>query len=191
MNWWHILILVFIFLLVCVAIFNPKLKLGGLFIKQLQVFYRYDNKGKTKVSSFLDIFTFIILPIVISCLIVWGFDYHFLADQANIVLTVVSVLFSILFAILSLITAKSSSNNKIELLVIKETFVSTCTSTVSLLFSIVLLIIYCLIFNIVDSFVLNIFTNFILIFLMHSLLLLIMVIKRFVLIYFKHIGGEN
>lgn len=114
----------------------------------------------------------------------WGFSYYFSIEVANILLTVASILFSVVFSILSIVTAKSKSNDEIEKKVIHETFISICTTTFFLLLSIILLIIYVIALGSDEQVILyKIMSNFILFILIHTIMLITMIIKRFVLIF--------
>lgn len=188
MWWWQWLIVA---LSIAIALFvlfiNPKTRLTKLLSEQAKVFYKYKgSEGKQRKLSVLDLISFFAVPLMLSCGLVWGFSYCFTKESANVLLTVVSILFSVLFSILSIIVAKSKTTDEIEKSVVKETFVSICTSSVLLLASMIMLIIYVLIFGDGENTLWPmILSNLILLTLFHVLMLILMIIKRFVLIYIK------
>lgn len=186
MEWWQWLIVVLSILMALFVLFiNPKTRLTKLLLEQFKVFYKFEGREKKqrKLSVF-DLVSFFAIPLIISCGLVWGFSYYFTKDAANVLLTVVSILFSVLFSILSIIAAKSKTSDEIEKSVVKETFVSICTSSVLLLVSMIMLIVYVLVFSEGDNTLWpKILTNVILLTLFHVLMLILMIIKRFVLVY--------
>lgn len=121
------IILILIAILIAVMLlFNKKVNLIRLFIKQLQVF-RNDHTGK---FSFWDLMCFIVFPIFIAVLIVCGLQYHIDPKLAEILTTVFSLVFTILFGFAAVIVEQSGSNNSKRKEVIGEAFVSIVTSTV-------------------------------------------------------------
>lgn len=193
MEWWQWLIVA---LSVAIALFilliNPKTRLTKLLSEQAKVFYKYEGaEEKQRKLSVLDLISFFVVHLMLSCGLVWGFSYCFTKESANVLLTVVSILFSVLFSILSIIAAKSKTTDEIEKSVVKETFVSICTSSVLLLASMIMLIIYVLIFGDGENTLWPmILCNLILLTLFHVLMLILMIIKRFVLIYIKSNKNE-
>lgn len=181
MTWWQAIILCVVLISTLILVFNKKLINLPLIKDQLNIYYDYHNKKKI---YWFDIICFLILPVIISSGIVWGFDYKLDSESTNIILTVTSILFSVLFTVLSIITSKSKSKDSIERKVIQETFCTITTVTIWLIVSIIISIVYSSLLNKIDNFViLKILTNINFAILVHSLALLLMTIKRFYLVF--------
>lgn len=184
MKWWQILLVCIIAIALLITFFNQKIRLTRLFRDQLHIYYEERN-GKQTLSYF-DIICFLVIPVLVSCSIVWGFNFQFDASVANIILTITSILFSVLFTILSIITSKIGTKDNVERTVVKETFTTISCSTTNLLIGIVLLIIYTILLpNCEFPIVYKAMTNIILFILIHSFLLLLMTIKRFYMVFNK------
>lgn len=184
MIWWQWIILIIITISTFFILFNRKLINSSLIKDQLGVYCKYTGIYGCKKISWFDIFCFLVLPIVISCSVVWGFDYQLDRDSTNVILTVTSILFSVLFTVLSIITSKIKSADKIEREVVRETFVTITTITWCLIISILISIVYSLLLAKLDNVILfKILTNVLFAILVHSFALLLMVIKRFYLVF--------
>ena len=125
MNKQLIIVLIVVLLLALMLFFNKKVSLFRLFKRQFQV-YKNDNKNK---YSIWDLICFILFPIFISLLIVFGIPYKIDIKLAELLTTVFSLVFTILFGFAAVIIEKSYSDNSKKKRVIGETFTSIVTST--------------------------------------------------------------
>lgn len=184
MTWWKWIVLFIIIVSIILLLSNRKLINLSIFKDHLRIYCNYSGNVRKGKISWFDIFSFLILPLVISCSLVWGFDYWLNDESANVILTVTSILFSVLFTVLSIITSKTKSNDYIEKKVIQETFCSITMITLWLIILIILSIVYLLIIHKVESIIsFKILTTFIFAILIHSFALLLMTIKRFYLVF--------
>lgn len=126
-----IILLIIVVLFLIMMFFNKKVCLARLFKKQIEVL-KNDN---TKKFSKWDLMCFIVFPIVISALIVFGLSYQINVSLAETLTTVFSLVFTILFGFAAVIVEKSTSYDSKKGRVIGETFVSIVTSTVLSLFA--------------------------------------------------------
>lgn len=126
-----IILLIIIVLFLIMMFFNKKVCLARLFKKQIEVL---KNDKKKKFSKW-DLMCFIVFPIVISALIVFGLSYQINVSLAETLTTVFSLVFTILFGFAAVIVEKSTSYDSKKGRVIGETFVSIVTSTVLSLFA--------------------------------------------------------
>ena len=184
MIWWQWIILIIITISTFLILFNRKLINSSLIKDQLGVYYKYTGIDECKKISWFDIFCFLVLPAVIGCCIVWGFGYQLDKDSTNVILTVTSILFSVLFTVLSIITSKIKSADKIEREVVRETFATITTITWCLIISILISIVYSLLLA-------KLLTNVIFAILVHSFALLLLVIKRFYLVFTNFKDNSN
>ena len=184
MIWWQWIILAIIIISIICFISNKKIVNSDLLKNQLKVYRKYASDDTCGKVCCFDVFCFLISPLVISCCIVWGFDYQLNSESTNTLLTVTSILFSVLFTVLSIITAKTKSNDEIEKEVVKETFSTITTITLWLIIYILISIAYLLLLSKLSSEILfKILTNCLLAILIHSLALLLMTVKRFYLVF--------
>lgn len=184
MIWWQWIIFVIVIVSIICLLSNKKIVNSDLLKNQLNVYCKYSQDGICGKVSWFDIFCFLVLPLVISCCIVWGFDYQLNKESTNTLLTVTSILFSVLFTVLSIITAKTKSNDEIERKVVKESFSTITTITLWLIICILISIVYLLLLSKLDNKILfKILTNCLFAVLIHSLALLLMTVKRFYLIF--------
>lgn len=95
----------------------------------------------TQKISIWDLMCFVIFPISISALIVFGLHYQIDKDLANTLTPVFSLVFTILFGFAAVIMERSASENTKRKQEISETFISVVTSTVLSLFAAVISII--------------------------------------------------
>ena len=174
MNKSVLLIIVVLFLLM--MFFNKKVCLIQLFIRQIKVL----KNDRTNKISIWDLMCFIIFPIAISALIVFGLHYQIDKDLANTLTTVFSLVFTILFGFSAVIMERSASENTKRKQVIGETFISIVTSTVLSLFAAVISIVLTKINNGLTTSILS-FTKFTLSF--ANFMLLLMITKRTFIIY--------
>ena len=186
MTWWQWIVLGVIVFSSIVLLCNRKIMNPSLIKDQLKIYYKFSENEKQNKINLFDIFSFLCLPLVISCCIVWGFGYQLGIESANTILTVTSILFSVLFTVLSIVTSKTKSTDAIEKKVIKETFSTITAVTVWLIISILITIVYVLLLPMLECEILfKVLTNFVFAILVHSLALLLITIKRFYLVYSK------
>ncbi|MDD6801293.1 MAG: hypothetical protein PUE65_01825 [Mollicutes bacterium] len=186
MTWWQWIVLGVIVFSSIVLLCNRKIMNPSLIKDQLKIYYKFSENEKQNKINWFDIFSFLCLPLAISCCIVWGFGYQLGIESANTILTVTSILFSVLFTVLSIVTSKTKSTDAIEKKVIKETFSTITAVTVWLIISILITIVYVLLLPMLECEILfKVLTNFVFAILVHSLALLLMTIKRFYLVYSK------
>lgn len=102
-----IIILSIIALATIMIFFNKKVNLVRLFVRQIQVF----KNAHTNKLSLWDLICFIISPIIISVLIVFGLQYQIDASLAETLTTVFSLVFTILFGFAAVIVERSESDN--------------------------------------------------------------------------------
>lgn len=102
-----IIILSIIALFTIMIFFNKKVNLVHLFVRQIQVF----KNARTNKLSLWDLICFIISPIIISVLIVFGLQYQIDASLAETLTTVFSLVFTILFGFAAVIVERSESDN--------------------------------------------------------------------------------
>ena len=126
-----IILLIIVVLFLIMMFFNKKVCLARLFKKQIEVL----KNDKTKKFSKWDLMCFIVFPIVISALIVFGLSYQINVSLAETLTTVFSLVFTILFGFAAVIVEKSTSYDSKKGRVIGETFVSIVTSTALSLFA--------------------------------------------------------
>lgn len=174
MNKLVFLIIVVLFLLM--MFFNKKVCLIQLFIRQIKVL----KNDHTKKISIWDLMCFIVFPIAISALIVFGLHYQIDKDLANTLTTVFSLVFTILFGFAAVIMERSASENTKRKQVIGETFISIVTSTVLSLFAAVISIILTKINN---GLMASILSFAVLILSLTIFMLLLMITKRTFVIY--------
>lgn len=125
MNRQIIVISIIVFLTVIMLFLNKKVNLFRLFVRQIQVF----KNDRTNKFSIWDLICFIIIPIAISALIVFGLPYQVDVKLAEILTTVFSLVFTILFGFAAVIVEKSEDTNTKRKRVVGETFVSIVSST--------------------------------------------------------------
>jgi len=170
------ILLVVAFLIVTMLVFNKKVSLVRVFNKQLQVF----KNARTGKISLWDITCFIIIPIIISLLIVFGLPYQIDIKLAEILTTVFSLVFTILFGFAAVIVERSESDNFKKKRVIGETFVSIVASTVLSLFAAIISI---LLIKIENNIAVSILSVILFTISFHIVMLLLMITKRTFVIY--------
>lgn len=121
----YVLLIISILIFV-MLFFNKKVNIIRLFASQLKIF----KNDKFNKFSIWDLICFLILPIVVSVLIVFGIPYHINAELAEVLTTVFSLVFSILFGFAAVIMERSTNDNPKRKQVVSETFVSIVTTTV-------------------------------------------------------------
>ena len=156
--------------------FNKKVSLFQLFKRQFQV-YKNDNKNKFSIWDFI---CFIILPICISLLIVFGIPYQIDVQLAEILTTVFSLVFTILFGFAAVIVEKCYSDNSKKERVICETFTSIVTSTSLSLVAAIISILLTIINNLLA---ISVLSAVLLALSLHIIMLLLMITKRTFVIY--------
>lgn len=133
----QIIILLIAILVIIMTLFNKKVSLTRLFIRQIQVF----KNAHTNKFSLWDLVCFIVFPIIISVLIVFGLPYQVDVGLAETLTTVFSLVFTILFGFAAVIVENSESENSKKKRVVGETFVSIVSSTALSLFAAIISII--------------------------------------------------
>lgn len=157
-------------------LFNKKVSLIRLFVRQVQVF----KNGHTGKFSIWDLMCFVAFPIIISILIVYGFPYHIDAKLAEILTTVFSLVFTILFGFAAVIVEKSESNNVKRKIVVEETFISIVTSTALSLFAAIISI---MLVKVTSELIVSILSAILLSLSISITMLLLMITKRTFVIY--------
>jgi len=181
MEWYQIIFLVISLALLLAILINPKIRLFNLIIQQMKVFVKFNPKITKQKLSLHDMIAFIIAPIVISTIIVWGFNFIFLADVATVLVTVFSIIFTVLFGFISVLVGKTNSSNKIEKQLVSETFTSIVSAMLLAILSAVLLIIYLSVPG--NILLIKLISNIVIWFSLVSLLLLLMITKRSYIIF--------
>ena len=97
-------------LAVAMLFFNSKVRIIKVITEQFKVFCN----AKTKKTSFWDILCFIVFPIAISVLIIFGAKMQVPANLGELFATIFSLIFTILFGFAALIIGKIETGNKIE-----------------------------------------------------------------------------
>ena len=129
---------------------------------------------------------FLICPFIISSALVWGFGFYFSENVSNIILTILSVIFSVLLTVLSVITAKLKNSDDVETKVSHEVFTTLSSSCAWLFLAIAVLLAHVILLGQVEVAPLfQSLTNVVLFILIHVGLLILMVLKRFYLV-FRH-----
>ncbi|MGD9604642.1 MAG: hypothetical protein AB7V00_00635 [Bacilli bacterium] len=181
MEWYQIILIVIMFLLLFVMFFNPKIRLFNLIKQQMKVFIKYNPKVSVQKISLHDMFTFILSPIFISLIIVLGFNFTFSEEVANLLVTVFSIIFTVLFGFISVLVGKANSSNKLEKQLVSETFTSIVSAMLLAILSAVLLIIYISMPE--KTLYIKLISNIVIWFSLESLLLLLMITKRSYVIF--------
>lgn len=114
-----------IVMIICM-LFNPKVSIIKIFIKQLSVF----KNAKTEKISVWDLFCFIVAPIVLAILLVFKLGYDISNSVAGVLTTVYAFIFTVLFGFAAVLVGKIDSKNELEKQVTEETFVSVLTSNI-------------------------------------------------------------
>ena len=171
-----IIILSIIALATIMIFFNKKVNLVWLFVRQIQVF----KNAHTNKLSLWDLICFIISPIIISVLIVFGLQYQIDASLAETLTTVFSLVFTILFGFAAVIVERSESDNSKKTKVIGETFVSIVSSTALSLFAAIISI---LLTKIKTELAISMLSTILLSLSFIIVMLLLMIAKRTFVIY--------
>lgn len=134
-----IILIVIAMVIVCAMLLgNRKVRILSVLIKQLQVF----KNAKTNKISIWDTICFIILPIILSVIITFGFGCIIDDALAGVLTTVFAFVFTVLFGFAAILVGKIDCDNEIEKQVVGETFVSIMTSNIlSLIASILSIVI--------------------------------------------------
>lgn len=183
MIWYQIVFLSIMCLSMLLIFINPKIRFLNLFVKQFKVFVRYNKNSSKQKTSTIDVLSFIVAPIVVSSLLVWGFGFVFEIEVANLLVTVFSIIFTVLFGFISVLVGKANSTNKIEKQLVSETFTSIVSAMLLSIISAIFLIIYVsakrhVIFD-------SVISNLVIWFSIVSILLLLMITKRSFVIFSK------
>ena len=165
------LFLALIVICLVAMLFNSKSNISSIFSAQFKVFIN----NRRKRISILDIFSFVVCPIVLSLVICFWRGFVITKDLAQILTTAFSLIFTLLFAFQAILVGKKDSNNEVESKVIKQTFVSIVTASVLSLISIILSAILMFTSNCIAT---RIFTTLILALSFMTIMLLLMIIKR-------------
>lgn len=132
-----LLIIALCVLFVC-SLFNRKINVFKIITKQFSIY----KNDKTKKYSIFDIFTFIVVPISMAIILVFLLEYSFLTTKADLFITVLSIVSTVLFSFLALlIEKKNNSDNKKEIQVSNETYISIIMTILYSMISIILLIV--------------------------------------------------
>ncbi len=137
---WYIIATI---LAVAMLLFNSKTRIIKVIAEQFKVFCN----AKTKKPSLWDIMCFVVFPIIISVIIIFGAKIQIPTNLGELFATIFSLIFTILFGFAALIIGKIETGNKIEKQIIEETFVSIISSTLLSLFATVLSIIVTILTN--------------------------------------------
>ncbi|MCK9493588.1 MAG: hypothetical protein M0Q00_04375 [Acholeplasmataceae bacterium] len=183
MTWYQILFLVLISFFLLLMLFNPKIRLFSLIVKQWKVFVKYNPDKVQQKISIIDMISFIIAPVLISSILVWGFAFIFTVDVASLLVTVFSIIFTVLFGFISVLVGKASSSNKIEKQLVSETFTSIVSAMLLAIISAILLIVY--VSTSRNAIFDRVISNIVIWFSIESLLLLLMITKRSYVIFSK------
>lgn len=172
-------------LLVLILLINPKVYSKNLLKQQFGFFY--NAKSNTKKLYLFDLISFIICPIGLSLIFVFGLNYVLTKEATSILLTIFSLFFSITFSVFAFLSRFNKSTN-LQNKVAKETIVALFSeSEFSLVEIMVLLITYFLIEIsdkeiIISEWVFQILTTISLLIAFLSIALILIVIKRVFLI---------
>lgn len=132
-----LLIIALCVLCVC-SLFNKKINVFKIIVKQFSIY----KNDRTKKYSIFDIFTFIVVPIAMAVILVFLLEYSFLKIKADLFITVLSIISTVLFSFLTLlIEKKNNSDNKKEIQVSNETYISIIMTILYSMISIGLLIV--------------------------------------------------
>lgn len=172
---YYVLLIIGILIFV-MLFFNKKVNLTRLFISQFQVF-KNDKTGK---YSIWDIVSFLVIPIAVSVLFVFGIPYRVSSELAEVLTTVFSLVFSILFGFAAVIMERNASDNSKKRQVVNETFVSIVTATV---LSLVATIVSIFITQIEDLSMISILSVVIFALSLMIIMLILMITKRTFVIY--------
>ena len=172
----RIFIIFIILFVTIIMLFNKKVSLIRLALRQLQVY----KNAKTEKYSVWDFVSFILCPIIIAILIVCGLQYRIDKQLAEILTTVFSLVFTILFGFAAVIVERDEKSDSKKARVITETFVSIITSTVLSLIAAVL----SMVILVIEKEIIVIILSIILFTLsFHIIMLLLMIMKRAFVIY--------
>ena len=154
---------------------NKKIRCTKLFRDLLKIFY--DNRnGKT---SWFDILTFFICPIILGTAIVVGFEYYFSKEVSNALLTIFSILFTLLFGVMSLLTSTLDSRDTTKRKISNEAFTAVAFAMFSSLVSLIVLIVYIVLLEKITQIIcFQIITGVILAIAINMMILFFMIIKR-------------
>ncbi len=155
---------------------NKKVRIFSIIKSQFQV-YRNDS---TKRISLWDILCFVIMPIVLGAIIVFGFESSIDEKLAGVLTTVFAFIFTVLFGFAAILVGKLNSDIKLEKQVVNETFVSIMTCNIlslcSAIFSIIVIVIK-------NNYVIAVLSLFIYCFSFMIVMLLLLISKRTYVIY--------
>lgn len=155
---------------------NRKVRVFSVFIEQLQVF----KNARTNKFSPWDFICFILMPIGLAGIIVFGFESVVDIELAGILTTVFSLVFTILFGFAAILVGKIDSKNSIEKRVVEETFISIVSATLLSLISVVLSI---AIIKVKDIVILSMLSIVVFSISFMTVMLLLLIIKRTFIIY--------
>ena len=164
-------------LIILIMLFgNKKVRVFSVFIEQLQVF----KNARTKRFSPWDFICFVVLPIGLAPVIVFGFQEMVDIELAGILTTVFSLVFTILFGFAAILVGKIDSKNSIEKQIVEETFISIVSATLLSLISVVLSI---AIIKVKDTIILSMLSTVVSAISFMTVMLLLMIIKRTFIVY--------
>lgn len=155
---------------------NRKVRVFSVFIEQLQVF----KNARTNKFSPWDFICFILMPIGLAGIIVFGFESVVDVELAGILTTVFSLVFTILFGFAAILVGKIDSKNNIEKRVVEETFISIVSATLLSLISVVLSI---AIIKVKDTVILSMLSIVVFSISFMTVMLLLLIIKRTFIVY--------
>lgn len=170
---WGILLSV---LLIILLFFNRKVRLFALLRAQVKVF---KNDKKQKISLW-DCFCFLIIPLLIAVIVVFGLDFIIDEELSSLLTTVFSIFFTVLFGFAAILMSKMESDNKTEKLVVNETFISIATSNLFSLFGAILSIVQTKINLLVISKIISLLIVYVSI---TVVMLLLLIMKRLFYLY--------
>ena len=164
------------FACIILMLFNRKVNVLKVFVEQLKVF----KNNRTKKTSFLDILSFIICPIVLSLIMVLWYEFYIDRELSQILTTTFSLVFTLMLAFEAILVSKKDSTNVIEKEVISQTFISVVSSSILSLIGIILSVVIMFITNCTAV---NIITILVSVLSFMTVMLLLMIIKRTFMIF--------
>lgn len=169
---------------VCAMLLNKKVNTSKVFLEQLKVF----NNDKTQKISIYDIFCFILCPILLSVVIVLGYDFRINDEFAQSLITAFSLVFTLMLAFETILVGKKSSGNEVEREVIKQTFISAVSTSILSLFGAILTIVLLLTSKYIVT---KILTLFVLLISFMIIMLILMIIKRTFIVFLQENEDED
>ena len=156
---------------ILVMLFNRKINVAKVLFEQLKVF----RNNRTQKTSFWDILSFIICPILLSLIMVFWHEFYIDNELAQILTTSFSLIFTLMLAFETILVSKKDSKNVVEKEVISQTFISVVSASIFSLTGIILSITIMFASNCT---VIKILTAIMLVLSFMTVMLLLMIIKR-------------